>query len=253
MSTLRINGPALAKAVLQFETSPEASRWRQKMHRATKANRPSYLRAGGEFAQIPSIRITCVEELVVRHRDLRRMARRLAKAYAELENDNLALAHQVKELTSREKPETVRPAKAPLDERFDQQMFLYLEAGTSPPEIREAPPEGIAPAETTNFFHELRSLLNKYSSEARSDTPDFVLAEFLLKTLDAFNGATRTRDNWFTSKAPTAVITPCVSPGDPLPWIDLPPLSPEIIEPSSVDFPETEPEQYAEDRDFHPF
>lgn len=39
------------------------------------------------------------------------------------------------------------------------------------------------------LYGELRDLLNRYSCENTSSTPDFVLAQFMLSCLDAFNGA----------------------------------------------------------------
>lgn len=39
----------------------------------------------------------------------------------------------------------------------------------------------------TNFTTELAGLLNKYSLENHSNTPDYVLAQFLVTCLDAFN------------------------------------------------------------------
>lgn len=43
---------------------------------------------------------------------------------------------------------------------------------------------------------ELRGILNKYNAENRSNTPDFVLAEFLLSCLDAFDKAVNARAMW---------------------------------------------------------
>ncbi len=53
-----------------------------------------------------------------------------------------------------------------------------------------------------NFRSELESLLNKYSKENESDTPDFVLAGFLSGCLAAFNGSTVLRDQWNRSEQP---------------------------------------------------
>jgi hypothetical protein len=50
-----------------------------------------------------------------------------------------------------------------------------------------------------NLHRELSALLNSYSVENRSDTPDFVLATFMLQCLSAFNVATRMRTNWYTA------------------------------------------------------
>ena len=46
----------------------------------------------------------------------------------------------------------------------------------------------------TKFQEELVALLNTYSKENESDTPDFILAEFIGNSLDAFNNATKSRD-----------------------------------------------------------
>ena len=42
--------------------------------------------------------------------------------------------------------------------------------------------------------HDLAELLDYY--EAARDTPDFILAKYLLACLAAFNEATKTRDTW---------------------------------------------------------
>lgn len=44
---------------------------------------------------------------------------------------------------------------------------------------------------------ELRSVLNSYSAENSSDTPDFILAEYITGCLDAFNQAVRAREKWY--------------------------------------------------------
>jgi len=43
---------------------------------------------------------------------------------------------------------------------------------------------------------ELETLLNRTCSENESDTPDFILAEFLLSSLAVFNRVIRERDLW---------------------------------------------------------
>ncbi len=47
---------------------------------------------------------------------------------------------------------------------------------------------------------ELRSLLNRHCAENRSNTPDFILAEYMLSCLHAFEKATVDRDSWYTEK-----------------------------------------------------
>jgi len=50
---------------------------------------------------------------------------------------------------------------------------------------------------TPTFREELEQLLNKYSKENGSDTPDFVLAELIISLLEAFDQAVVTRDTWY--------------------------------------------------------
>lgn len=49
----------------------------------------------------------------------------------------------------------------------------------------------------TEFERELAVLINKHSKENGSDTPDFILAKYLLDCLGAFNRAVDTRENWY--------------------------------------------------------
>ena len=46
---------------------------------------------------------------------------------------------------------------------------------------------------TTKFQKELENLLNKYSQENTSNTPDFILANYLITCLNAFNYAINER------------------------------------------------------------
>jgi len=59
------------------------------------------------------------------------------------------------------------------------------------------------------FKKELEQLINKYSMENDSNTPDFILAEYLIKCLDAFNVTLQRREAWYgrdfsSKKVPTA-------------------------------------------------
>ncbi len=47
------------------------------------------------------------------------------------------------------------------------------------------------------FEKELEELINIYSLEGESDTPDFILATYLRNCLNAYNEAVRSRDKWF--------------------------------------------------------
>ena len=48
----------------------------------------------------------------------------------------------------------------------------------------------------SKFRDEVEYLINRYSIEGRSDTPDFLLADYLDACLKAFEVATRRRDQW---------------------------------------------------------
>lgn len=50
------------------------------------------------------------------------------------------------------------------------------------------------------FTDALTGLLNEYSCENESNTPDFVLAHFLIDILAAFNQAVRKRGEWYDEK-----------------------------------------------------
>ena len=47
------------------------------------------------------------------------------------------------------------------------------------------------------FRTELEQLINKYSRENPSDTPDFILAEFLTDCLIAFDKTVIAREKWY--------------------------------------------------------
>lgn len=47
------------------------------------------------------------------------------------------------------------------------------------------------------FQEELETLINKHSMESGSDTPDWILAQYIQNSLDTFNKAVRARDRWY--------------------------------------------------------
>jgi hypothetical protein len=53
------------------------------------------------------------------------------------------------------------------------------------------------PLHRANFEEEVRAVINRYSMENDSDTPDFILAQFVRGCLDNFAIATCRRDEWF--------------------------------------------------------
>lgn len=58
--------------------------------------------------------------------------------------------------------------------------------------------EVIENPKTHPFEKELEELINKYSIENRSDTPDYILAEYMFTCLLAYQNAVKARDKWFS-------------------------------------------------------
>lgn len=50
---------------------------------------------------------------------------------------------------------------------------------------------------TPSFERELQDLINRHSVENGSDTPDFILAQYMLTCLTAYQNAVNSRDKWF--------------------------------------------------------
>ena len=51
--------------------------------------------------------------------------------------------------------------------------------------------------DTVSFCKELEGLINKYSIENRSNTPDFILARYMCLCLETFEKASLEREKWF--------------------------------------------------------
>ncbi len=51
------------------------------------------------------------------------------------------------------------------------------------------------------FETELTALLNRYSAENESNTPDFILASFLMSCLSAWNKSVQWREEWYGRNA----------------------------------------------------
>jgi hypothetical protein len=48
-----------------------------------------------------------------------------------------------------------------------------------------------------DFKRDLAEVINRHCVEALSDTPDFILADYLAGCLEAFAYTTRARDKWY--------------------------------------------------------
>lgn len=64
---------------------------------------------------------------------------------------------------------------------------------------------------------EIRSVLNKHCAENGSNTPDFILADYLLACLDAFEMASNRRERWYglSSRPGNATPSPVAAPQQP--------------------------------------
>lgn len=54
------------------------------------------------------------------------------------------------------------------------------------------------------FEQELAALINRYSEEHGSDTPDFILARYLVLCLTTFASTVEARERWYGRPAPDA-------------------------------------------------
>lgn len=66
--------------------------------------------------------------------------------------------------------------------------------------------------DSLTFRKELEKLINHYSMEAGSDTPDFILADYIYDCLKNFDKAVQSREKWYgrvvkTCGSPTSELT----------------------------------------------
>ena len=58
---------------------------------------------------------------------------------------------------------------------------------------------------STSLRLKIQHAINQCSAENGSDTPDFILAEFLMDCLQAFDYAMQTRTDWYGAGKPTTL------------------------------------------------
>lgn len=66
----------------------------------------------------------------------------------------------------------------------------------------------------SEFRKELSGLLNRHDREIWSNTPDFILADFLTRCLEAFDAATRVRTDFWSSDGGSNRAEPPLSTED---------------------------------------
>ena len=60
----------------------------------------------------------------------------------------------------------------------------------------------ISEVQDSAFMRDLANIINFHSRENGSDTPDFILAEYLVGCLKAYDAAVRARDRWYVAELP---------------------------------------------------
>ena len=70
----------------------------------------------------------------------------------------------------------------------------------------------------TDFQKELEHLINRFCLENESDTPDFILAEYIMGCLTAYETAVNKRGKWYVHKTLTKDF--CESVEDIIPPIE---------------------------------
>lgn len=58
----------------------------------------------------------------------------------------------------------------------------------------------------SSFTKELESLINRHSLENGSNTPDFILAQYLNQSLETFNTIMEVRDQWYGINPPSTEL-----------------------------------------------
>jgi hypothetical protein len=70
----------------------------------------------------------------------------------------------------------------------------------------------------TKLEQEIEQAINRHSAENYSNTPDFILAQYLMACLAAFNAAVQRREKWWGHVPPMiATLQPPGDTGTPLP------------------------------------
>lgn len=64
----------------------------------------------------------------------------------------------------------------------------------------------------SEFIKDLESLINSYSLENGSDTPDFLLAEYMHGCLAVFEAIIKARDEWYGFQPPWASSSVTIKP-----------------------------------------
>lgn len=69
------------------------------------------------------------------------------------------------------------------------------------------------------FRVELQSLINRYSKENGSNTPDFILADYLAGCLENFDKTVAAREKWYGREPKKVPAEVCAEPREPEPTV----------------------------------
>lgn len=89
------------------------------------------------------------------------------------------------------------PSTAVFDSTRAQALIDRIVDATEGPKPHESLQR---PEHIESFESQLRSLLNTWSKEGSSNTPDFVLARYMAACLENFDSAVNARDHWYGFK-----------------------------------------------------
>ena len=78
-----------------------------------------------------------------------------------------------------------------------EKRVARLEAMLPPAPIPDKPEPFPASPSQFSLEEEIREAINRHSAENGSDTPDFILAQYLIGCLTNFNNAVRRRTEWY--------------------------------------------------------
>lgn len=87
-------------------------------------------------------------------------------------------------------------------------LIQVLTEEAAKPGTVQTPTEEEPPPAPSTLPRDLEALLNMHSAENGSNTPDFILAEYLMDCLHAFETASRHREQWYGKRlSPGGVVT----------------------------------------------
>lgn len=95
---------------------------------------------------------------------------------------------------------TVKAVIKVIFRRSDQPVAIVIWMGADPatfPAIAEQPSMPAYPTPPGTLRQDIERAINRHSAESGSNTPDFILADFLVDCLAAFDKASRAREKWY--------------------------------------------------------